>query len=150
MYKNFYPIILFFMLMSGCAGTGGGLGAISKTNSLVPGMTPKDVKAVLGDPSQTSFVGNKWIWKYSLHEYGKGWVPHYLTFSKNTKKLEAWYADEAEYRQQQELWLKALQPIQQGPKQVPKNQERPSSGDDCPSQYPVFEDRMCYCHGICN
>jgi len=112
MYKSLYLIILFFALISGCAGTGGGLGSISKTNQLAPGMAPNDVKAVLGDPSQTNFVANKWIWKYSLHEYWKGWVPYYLVFGKETKKLEAWYANEAEYMQQQQLWLQAFPPAQ--------------------------------------
>jgi len=113
MYKSLYLIILCFALISGCAGTGGGLGSVSKTNQLVPGMAPNDVKAVLGDPSQTNFVANKWVWKYSLHEYWKGWVPYYLVFSKETQKLEAWYPNEAEYIEQQQLWLQAFPPTQE-------------------------------------
>ena len=97
---------------SGCAGTGGGLGSITKTNQLAPGMSPAEVKSTLGEPSQTQFIENKWIWKYSLHQYWKGWVPYYLVFGKETQKLEAWYANEAEYMRQQQLWLQAYPPTQ--------------------------------------
>jgi hypothetical protein len=110
--KILLVIPFLFALVYGCAGTGGGLGSISKTNHLVPGMSPNEVKSVLGEPSQTQFVANKWVWKYSLHQYWKGWVPYYLVFEKETQKLEAWYANEAEYMQQQQLWLQALPPTQ--------------------------------------
>ena len=102
---------LILAFLNGCAGTGGGLGSISKTNRLTPGMKPNEVKAVLGEPLQTQFVANKWVWKYSLHEPWKGWVPYYLAFGKESKILEEWYADEQEYMQQQELWMQAFSPV---------------------------------------
>jgi hypothetical protein len=93
-------------LLASCAGTGGG---VSKTNQLAPGMSATDVRAVLGGPSQTQFVSNKWVWKYSLHEPWKGFVPYYLVFGRESQKLEEWFTDEAEYMRQQQLWLQATQ-----------------------------------------
>ena len=114
MNKKLYCVVIFLLglFISGCAGTGGGLGSISKTNQLTPGMSPSEVKSVLGEASQTQFIANKWVWKYSLHQYWKGWVPYYLVFGKESQKLEAWYANEAEYMQQQQLWLQAFPPTQ--------------------------------------
>ena len=103
---------LSWFCLSGCVGTGGGLGSISKTNQLSPGMTSSQIKAVLGEPSQTQFIGDKWIWKYSLHQYSKGLVPYYLVLGKESKLLQEWYADEAEYQRQQQLWLQAFPPTQ--------------------------------------
>ncbi len=112
-YKCYCIVALLLSLfLSGCAGTGGGLGSISKTNQLSPGMSPSEVVGVLGEASQTQFITNKWVWKYSLHEYWKGWVPYYLVFGKESKKLESWYANEAEYMRQQQLWLQAFPPKQ--------------------------------------
>ena len=111
--RNEYYFLLALLLsvfMYGCAGTGGGLGSISKTNQLAPGMSPSEVVSILGEASQTQFIANKWIWKYSLHEYWKGWVPYYLVFGKESKKLESWYANEEEYMRQQQLWLQAFPP----------------------------------------
>ena len=101
-------------LLTACAGTGtgGGFGSIAKTNQLTPGMRPAEVKNILGEPSQTQFIGEKWVWKYSLHEYWKGSVPYYLIFARESQKLEQWYADEGEYMRQQQLWLQAFPPTQ--------------------------------------
>ena len=114
MKNKLYCIIIFLLglFISGCAGTGGGLGSVSKTNQLVPGMSPAEVKNILGEASQTEFIGNKWVWKYSLHKMGKGFVPFYLSFGKENPKLESWYANEAEYQQQQQLWLQAFPPTE--------------------------------------
>jgi hypothetical protein len=106
-------LIMFVTILSaltGCAGTGGGLGSISKTNQLSPGMKPDQVKAVLGDPSQTRFIADKWVWKYSLHQYMKGFIPYYLVFGNDAKTLQSWYADEDEYQRQQLLWLQSMPP----------------------------------------
>jgi outer membrane protein assembly factor BamE (lipoprotein component of BamABCDE complex) len=95
-------------LLAGCAGTGGGLGSISKTNQLTPGMKPAEVKAVLGDPAQTEFASDKWVWKYTLHQPFKGFVPYYLVFARDSQALQGWYANEEEYMQQQQLWMQAF------------------------------------------
>ena|SRR5437588_230182 len=89
-------VVVTLSLLVGCVGTGGGLGSVSKTNQLAPGMGAADVRAVLGEPSQTQFVSNKWVWKYSLHEPWKGFVPYYLVFGRESQRLEEWFADEAE------------------------------------------------------
>jgi len=111
---NCRPLLIALVLLVhvGCAGSGGGLGSVSKTNQLSPGMKPAEVRAVLGEPSQTQFVANKWVWKYSLHEPWKGFIPYYMVFGRNSQALEQWFADEAEYIRQQRLWLQAFPPPQ--------------------------------------
>jgi hypothetical protein len=105
-------VAFFTVFLTACAGTGGGLGSISKTNQLMPGMKPADVKDVLGEPSQTQFIADKWVWKYSLHQPWKGFVPYYMVFARDTQSLVAWYPDEGEYIRQQQLWLQAMPPTQ--------------------------------------
>jgi len=135
-------ILGILALLSGCAGMGGGLGSIEKTRQLAPGMKMAEVRALLGDPSQTQFVSNKLVWKYSLHEYGKGFVPYYLEFGRKSMTLERWFADEDEYQRQQQLWLQAIPGAQQ--------KQQPSAADnECESKHPYWEDRMCECHGYC-
>ncbi|MGH7796713.1 MAG: hypothetical protein ACREQ2_17760 [Candidatus Binatia bacterium] len=103
---------LVLTVLAACAGSGGGFGSVSKTNQLSPGMKPAEVKAVLGEPSQTQFVSNKWVWKYSLHEPWKGFIPYYMVFGRDSQALEQWFADQAEYMRQQQLWLQAMPPTQ--------------------------------------
>ena len=103
---------LMLAVLAACAGSGGGFGSVSKTNQLSPGMKTAEVKAVLGEPSQTQFVSNKWVWKYSLHEPWKGFIPYYMVFDRDSQALEQWFADEAEYMRQQQLWLQAMPPTQ--------------------------------------
>jgi outer membrane protein assembly factor BamE (lipoprotein component of BamABCDE complex) len=98
-------LTLVLLILAGCAGSGGGLGSVSKTNELSPGMKPAEVRTILGEPSQTQFVSNKWVWKYSLHEPWKGFIPYYMVFGRESQTLEQWFADEAEYMRQQQLWL---------------------------------------------
>ena len=99
-------------VLAACAGSGGGLSSVSKTNELAPGMKAAEVKAVLGEPSQTQFVSNKWVWKYSLHEPWKGFISYYMVFGRESQALEQWFADEADYMRQQQLWLQAIPPTQ--------------------------------------
>jgi hypothetical protein len=99
-------LLIAALALTSCAG-------VTKTNQLSPGMHPAEVRASFGAPSQTQFIGNKWVWKYYLHQPWKGFVPYHLVFNRNTQVLEEWYADEAEYVQQQQLWMQALpQPVQ--------------------------------------
>lgn len=107
-----YLSSLALLFLTACAGTGGGLNSISKTNQLSPGMTAAEVRVVLGQPSQTQFISGKWVWKYSLHEAWKGFIPYYLVFGRESQTLEQWFADEAEYMRQQQLWLQAMPPTQ--------------------------------------
>lgn len=85
---------------------------VSNTNQLSPGMSPTQVRAILGEPSQTQFVADKWVWKYSLHQPWKGFIPYYLIFGRENPTLAEWFADEAEYMRQQQLWLQAFPPTQ--------------------------------------
>jgi hypothetical protein len=147
-------------LLGACAGTaGGGLNTVAKSNQLLPGMSIAEVKTLLGSPSQTQFVSERMVWKYSLHEYWKGWVPYYLVFSSEPPALERWYADEGEYQRQQAMWLQALRPSQQTPQQVARDKPTAAGGgsssssaalEACKRKYPVYEDRMCYCYSACS
>jgi len=142
---------LLVLAIASCAGTGGGLGSVAKTQQLAQGMKPAEVLRVLGEPSQVQQVGGHVVWKYSLHEYWKGYVPYYLVFDGNGKKLQSWYADEQEYQQQQSLWIKALTPKMQQQHKQPAGKASGSASDqsDCAKKYPVWEDRMCHCHNVC-
>jgi len=141
---------LLVLALASCAGTGGGLGSVAKTAQLAEGMKPAEVLKVLGEPSQVHKVGGHVVWKYSLHEYWKGYVPYYLVFDGNGKKLQSWYADEQEYQRQQSLWINALTPMKQQQKQ-PANKASGSANDqsDCAKKYRVYEDRMCHCYNMC-
>ncbi len=147
-------ITLSATLLGACAGTGGGLNSVAKTNRLLPGMSVADVKTLLGEPSQTQFVSEKMVWKYSLHEYWKGFVPYYLVFSSEPPALERWYADEAEYQRQQAMWMQAVSQQQQA-----AARDKPAAGtgksssnaatEACTRKYKVYEDRLCYCYNVC-
>lgn len=103
-------LVFALLVLSGCVSTG--IGSVSATNQLTPGMKPDDVKALLGDPSQTQFISDKWVWKYSLHQPWKGFIPYYLVFDSQRLVLTQWYANDTEYFQQQQLWLRAMPPAQ--------------------------------------
>lgn len=100
--RNFFILLVAFCFV-GCAS----LGSITKTNQLSSGMTMEQVKSLLGHPSQTQFIQNKIVWKYELHQYFVGWVPYYLVFDKENQKLDAWYANEQEYYQNQKMLMNA-------------------------------------------
>ena len=76
-----------------------------KTNELSVGMTPYQVKEIMGDPTDKQILNNLMVLRYDLYQQVKGWVPYYLVFNKDTQKLEQWYADEEEYYKQQQIWL---------------------------------------------
>jgi hypothetical protein len=103
-------VYLFLVMISliGCAA----LGSMRRTNSLAPGMSTADVQEIIGRPIGTEFVHEKWIWKYRLHEYGKGYVPFYAVFNRESMNLESWISDEEEYARNQEMWLRALSTMQ--------------------------------------
>jgi hypothetical protein len=140
-------------LLGACAGAGGSLNSVAKTNRLQPGMSVADVKAVLGEPSQTQFVSEKMVWKYSLHEYWKGFVPYYLVFSSEPPALERWYADEAEYQRQQAMWMQVVSQQQQAARDKSAGGTGKSSPnaatEACTRKYTVYEDRLCYCYNVC-
>ena len=101
------PFYCMFLFCTACTPT-----QVSSTNQLSPGMSPARVRDIMGEPSQTQFVANKWVWKYSLHQPWKGFIPYYLFFGSESQALEGWVADEAEYVRQQQLWMQAFPPTQ--------------------------------------
>ena len=107
--KNIRTILVLLSVILFLYGCGKyAMGTVRKTNQLEPGMSTGQVKGIMGDPDSTQFKGNKWVWKYSLHQEWKGFVPYYLVFGKSSKQLESWFADENEYYRQQSLWLQAM------------------------------------------
>jgi hypothetical protein len=102
--------------------TSGCFTQVGVTNRLAPGMSGAQVQNIMGPPSQTQFVADKWVWKYSLHQPWKGFVPYYLVFNKDSQALEGWVANEAEYQQQQILWMQTWNQLNQTfpPKQKSK------------------------------
>ena len=65
------------------------MNSVTKTSRLLPGMSPQEVKKLLGDPASTQFIGELLVWRYSLHENWKGFVPHYLVFAEEPPVLKA-------------------------------------------------------------
>jgi hypothetical protein len=126
--------------LAACAGTGG-LGSSSKTLALQAGMTTREVPAMLGPPASVQQGPAGSVWKYSLHEYYKGWVPYYLLFAGEPASLQAWAADEAEYQRSQAAWLSVISQIQ-----MPARKKNPSGDRDCQNAR-SWEDRMAYCYG---
>lgn len=100
-------IILFATILSGCAAAS----TVQKTEQLAPGMPYEDVVQLLGKPKSSQFVDDMWVLKYSLHENRKGWVPYYLVFDKDRKRLASWYADQEEYQRIQRM--QAIRPTLQ-------------------------------------
>ena len=97
---RYLALILLAMLCGGCPPTD----TIRRTNHLQPGMTPEQVKEVMGEPIQTQFISERIVWKYSLHQSYRGHIPHYLVFEGTPSQLTSWFANQAEYERQQALW----------------------------------------------
>lgn len=107
--RNFTtPCVLLMSLMLTACFT-----QVGTTNQLAPGMSAAQVRSQMGEPSQTQFVADKWVWKYSLHQPWKGFIPYYLVFGKDSQQLEGWVANEAEYVQQQQLWMQTWSQLNQ-------------------------------------
>ena len=106
------------LALTGCAGQSVQLNTIEKVNNLSPGMKFQEVVVVLGEPKSSSFVGDMWVLKYSLHEYWKGWVPFYVAFDKKTKEVVSWYVDEAEYQRNQQKWMEIYKAMTPPPTQT--------------------------------
>jgi len=106
-------LLVLSFLLSACAGTPLAFNTVEKTGQLRPGMMHEEVIGILGKPKSVQFIGDKVVLKYSLHEYWKGWVPYYVIFEKRTGKLQEWYADEAEYQQNQAVWMAAFKSFEQ-------------------------------------
>ena len=94
---------------AGCASMG--MNSVQKLNQLEPGMSTEQVQAVLGEPKSTEMKGDKLVVKYTLHENWKGFVPYYMVFNKDTRVLETWYEDEAEYQRNQAQMAQMMQPL---------------------------------------
>jgi SmpA / OmlA family len=67
-----------------------------RTNVLHPGMTPEQVRSLIGEPLETQFGASKTVWKYLLIQSGKAPMPYYLIFEGSPRSLTTWYADQEE------------------------------------------------------
>ena len=105
---------LIVFVLTGCAGTSLEINSMERTNQLAPGMTFPEVVQILGKPKSSEFKADKWVLKYSLHQYWKGWVPFYVVFDKRTKKVVTWFVDEEEYVRNQMMWMEAMKAMQKG------------------------------------
>ena len=74
-------------------------------------MSSEEVIQILGQPNSSQMTDDKWVLKYSLHEKWKGNVPYYMVFNKESKQLETWYENEAEYQRNQAQMEQMLKPL---------------------------------------
>ena len=86
--SSIYLAIVLCLFLVACSG--GSLGSVSKTHQLYPGMTVNQVNDLLGPSESQQFVAGRRVFKYSLHQYWKGWVPYYLAFHPETDRLDSW------------------------------------------------------------
>jgi hypothetical protein len=98
------------LLISGCATIEGvaGFGTAGKTAQLRLGMKYDQVEALLGAPKSSQTLKGQQIVRWSLHEYGKGWVPYDMVFDSKKKTLISWSANEKEYLANQQKWKSIL------------------------------------------
>jgi len=81
-----------------------GLGTAARTAQLRPGMEYGQVEALLGKPKSSQTMKGQQVVRWSLHEYGKGWVPYDMVFDAGKKTLLSWSANEKEYQDNQQKW----------------------------------------------
>jgi hypothetical protein len=90
---------------------------VGRINSLQPGMTIEDVKATMGTPEQVQFVDGKMVLKYEVTKGLEAKVPYYLVFNKDTRQLESWFVNDAEYAQNKNqntaAWMNLSNTLQQ-------------------------------------
>jgi outer membrane protein assembly factor BamE (lipoprotein component of BamABCDE complex) len=101
------------LTLSLCIFTSACFTQVGVTNRLTPGMSADQVRSQMGEPSQTQFIADKIVWKYSLHQPWKGFIPYYLVFNKDTQVLEQWAANEAEFARQQQHILQTWSMLNQ-------------------------------------
>jgi hypothetical protein len=100
------------VVLSGCASMG--MNSVEKLQQLAPGMTDAEVQEILGDPSSSQMTEDKWVLKYTLHQNWKGFVPYFVVFDKDTRRLEAWFEDEEGYQQAQAQMGETFKPLLEG------------------------------------
>ncbi len=115
--KRARSIIIILSLWTTAACASMGMNSVQKLNQLAPGMTSEQVQEILGEPKSSELTTDKWVLKYSLHENWKGFVPYYVVFDKDTRRLESWYADEEEYQRNQEQLGETFKPLLEGQSQ---------------------------------
>jgi hypothetical protein len=106
--------IVFLCLLTAAACASIGMNSVQKLNQLSPGMSAEEVQTILGEPSSSELTNDKLVQKYSLHENWKGFVPYFMVFDKNSRRLEAWYEDEEGYQRSQQQMGETFRPLVEG------------------------------------
>jgi hypothetical protein len=104
----FLVLMLIAVLYTGCPPTD----TVRRTNFLQPGMSPTQVKAVMGEPLQTQFVAERVVWQYTLHQSYRGYRPHYLIFEGEPLRLTSWFPEQAAFERQRAVWFQVFPPPQ--------------------------------------
>jgi hypothetical protein len=80
-------------------------------------MTMEEIKATMGMPEPVQFMDGKMVRKYELTKGLDAEVPYYLVFNKDTRQLESWLVQEAEYAQHKAqnaaAWMNLRHTLQQ-------------------------------------
>lgn len=139
------------IVLSAATATATGLGSAAKAGQLRIGMSAAEVRAVLGDPGQSQAVVGGELWRYSLHQWWVGWVPHYLLFAGEPARLQDWAADYAEHARDQAAMLATLEALRRasGGATPAAGAARPGTDRDleaCKRRYRYFEDRIANCY----
>lgn len=109
-----------FLLTAGCAAMG--MNSVEKLQQLSPGMSSDEVVEVLGEPKSSQMTEDKWILSYTLHENWKGFVPYFVVFDKDSRRLEAWYEDEEGYQRSQAQMGETFAPVLEAGNEAAGNQ----------------------------
>jgi hypothetical protein len=104
-------VVVSSVLLTTAACASLGMNSVEKLNQLSPGQTSDEVQAILGEPESSELTEDKWVLRYVLHQNWRGFVPYYMVFDGDTRTLETWYTDEAEYQRMQEQMGEVVRPL---------------------------------------
>jgi hypothetical protein len=78
--------VLLMSLLTGCAMSR------ATTGHLAPGLSPAQVRTLLGAPQQASAMRGRVVWQYAVSHPPVGDIPYYLVFADKGQRLEGWSA----------------------------------------------------------
>ena len=116
------------LVTAGCAAMG--MNSVQKLQQLSPGMSSDQVVEILGEPESSQMTEDKWVLNYTLHENWKGFVPYFVVFDKDTRRLEAWFEDEEGYQRAQAQMGETFAPVLEAGNEAGGN---PAGGSAAPA-----------------